>query len=894
MTWLTTGKGLIQKLDLGQEFFTFVALVKAALSEAHRFTGWEDVLDRIKRYLDDELDGDETRFFDDLLAELDIDKTRIQQLWQRFDDKYGFLIDTVAELEQERSWPIFNRSGHANPDAGDLSFDLSGDVALNAELQSYPENDPALDALALPLTDQGGKRILRVGVDGAVKVGAGVAASYQGTGINGSLQASAGASAKAELDFFYQTRANEIMVAALASGLESLPNPFRLDSIAENGRKRLRAVRFGVDGTVGVGAQVGLGYLFGTSVDASSVVDETDAVVTVGGRVGLSFGVQVAQQGMFDLVITPHGDHQVMVNLTRVSGGRREGRFDLTADIGITGLDKVGQAFVEQYLPDPGDLLTKLEGYLDIGAQLKAKFIEAAAGLLGAGDVDAQLIELLSGNQTAAGAVDTLAAALKEAVDRKIGLWEAGAGEMALELVVDALDRLGLPEPLRSSVAEWMRNRVETVLADLIASLTQTVDGLLDGLDTSAIETLLTPLERLGENVTELTAKIQAGTTKLLTPILKFLRYYADARAKVVHALEQAAKIKVSLSYQKLWRRSTSQELMLKVVLDTNQDDCNRLLKRMLVGSFEEVLQAVRQPGVQILGGLYKELQESMKETRFAFSVLGMSMEARSVLKSDFQVQADLNGNVVSAASQVELQRRVSRSHEYQELRFLNLTDLAVDQKATASATLALYYRDTKLHDSEIKQFYGSLEAAKLLRPGTMERIFKRYVGFGSPNRSFFRGRKWPDMEVSVNLVLDAAMLDRLCNATPAMFAAVAADADVAPLLRNVPDTQIRQLHTALQSLKGIRDMPFNADAGNWDATKRLLNDRNKVLLGTLKKWLHVRNVVQSWSDESVRDKTLALFKMMTLLVEPPDEPIYLAPLIKWTYKDRTEMEIVT
>lgn len=596
--------------------------------------------------------------------------------------------------------------------------------------------------------------LLRIGADGAVEAKAGISLPF---GKIGSGSASAAASAKAQLNYFYRPSRPDLAYAeAVTAALINLPNPLSLSDINH-------AVQLaGMEGAVLVcdgAASAGLSATLGTDFSFKQLASVSAGLVAT---------LEFKRNARWLLSLRNDGSGLHFV-LSRALARERDWSVGVDIGLNYSGLARQIHDALAEAIDLIGPKLDAIRPFLSPGTYLSKQ----AKGLL-----DAAVGSIVS--------EPDLKAALLQDLGRVLGQ-------------SDAKD-LALANYLRDNIADLAASHVGGVLSDAEQWARHVADGLatkfpalsandvLDKLIARIKPTLGDVKTQFDDAVTKLAN--QAGIAKSLSDIgIELNKNLAKADQLTAGIRDVVAKFD-SFSKEVLEKTGEGIEHKLTARFGWNGSD-SRGEQYELIGSFDQVNEETAALWKSLVTGQLEPFQRILSDpasapvgmrldpksslTRFAgkhrgfaleIVVLGLSLSLKSIVKAEANIEISAGGDVTVFAKGTA-EREVDGFDEGRSASFISSWDLALlkaDDAALAgqrkmTVSLKLDHSDKNLEPKEVDGFLGGLERAGLVEASRIKRAQDIYQGWRVANP----GKKLSG-RIDVNFALTASSVARMVS----------------------------------------------------------------------------------------------------------------------------------
>ncbi|MCP5048440.1 MAG: hypothetical protein GY940_14820, partial [bacterium] len=668
--------------------------------------------------------------------------------WQKIPDPVRQILTTsLQDFQAPINWPALGPAGKgvsygnlAGPLNSLIGFNATGNLVLSLEAMD------TVTVLGQPagVTPGAGERFLRMGLLGKLEVGANVSAPVGFIGIKGSASAKGSAS----LDYYFANKTRWLLVEALIADIPDLVSPFNAAAIATKQTHQVKAIQLNVGGALNASLGISAGKTWGTSFNVKNKSLDLDTEVQISAGASVSFEAGLNLQAAWNVLVVPGPDQTLAVRIQKDYSREKSYTFSLDASIGISGLDAVGTAVINKYMPDATELLTKLNEFSNFGTLLKSKVREKLNNLLdkdGDDSVKQELVKVVVGDSGASDLSGAIGDAVESALNEKLDLLESKAANAGQAILTGAAQKLNLPGNLGTKLVEVAGKKINTMLSDITSKLEGKLAALISE-NENRLDSLFKPLEEVGTKVSELTADVDKLSQELLGPIIKFLTRYQRLRDKLTAAVQGSSRLKLGLHIGRSLNASTGTGTLLEFEVDTTNPNAGGLYKQMMAGNFKNALAAARKgengsDGIKLVGGSFRATASQKVTTDVSLNIFGAQFGAKTLMSSDVQAQVDTSGNIMIATSKAEFQRMFKALGESQMVRFINLMEIPgagqpgggsdsgdkpVETKIFSSG-LSLTYQDNSLKKSELEAYLGSLTKGNLITAESLNAASLRY-----------------------------------------------------------------------------------------------------------------------------------------------------------------------
>lgn len=703
----------------------------------------------------------------------------LKKFWQKIPEQVRTLL--TKSLDQESgpvTWEILGQQGKgvnygtlAGPLKSVVNFGANAGLAL--ELQSLNSNDAQPQEFGITCTDD--ERFLRMGMNGRLTVDAGLSLPFGFLGIKGK----GGAEGNALLDYYYQDKADWLYVEALITNISHLASPFNPIDIAGEYNHRLSAIHLNVTGQLNASLDISGGKTWGTSfnVKNKSLDLDTEVAISAGASVGFTAGLNLA--GSWDLLVKPLKNNQLSVKLQKDKSKEKNTGFSLDASIGVSGLNVIGEAVINKYLPDAEPLLDKFSPFLNIGSLLKEKLetqlsdwlkLDQQSGFKA--ELENSLLQDASGDSSSASVSSIISNKVQSVLDSKLDLLESEASNFGQKIISDVATELKLPGSLADRLVSELSGKVDGFLTGLRSDIQAKISEIVQK-NQGMLTSIFKPLEAVGTEVNKLSQDANKLSQLLLQPVITFLTRYQNLRNKITAAVEKTSQLKIGLNLSRTYSSSRATTTVLEFKMDPSKGNVEEYYKEMVSGNFANALAAAKrgEAGIILVGGSFKAMATDTLTTDFGVNLFGAQFSSQTILSSDVQVQVDATGNVLMAHSQSEMSKVFKGLGETRMVKFVNLLEIPGSlsngnsppgRTKLFSSGLTMSYQDNSLKATELQSYLGSLEGADLITPQSLTSAVDRYNQLAGQARS---QKQKMGAEIALNMSLKSSDIAALIAA---------------------------------------------------------------------------------------------------------------------------------
>lgn len=621
--------------------------------------------------------------------------------------------------------------------AGPLSFQTSSQASVQANavievLSSAPEWATAVGYVHPEI-----ESFFRLGLLGNLGVGAGANATPSWGGIG--LSASAKASANLDICFNYPP--SRYVAQALSDSLQELPAPGDLQGMLAACQGDDFAISsLHVTSTASLNGKLTAGTAL-VSTLASAGATPSWSPVPLGKSVNINAGISAAFSANWALDGDQHltvirdasedNQRKPVVRLARGSSRSTGASVDISAKIGIEGLQAALDPVMNKILPSAGPLISKLGGLSDLrGLALDA--LNQQLGLTADDDwthVAQTLLDIATG-----GATTKTTQALSSSLSNIISGFTKNYLEQGTVAITSAQNEIEqqikayVPgDQVTAGFTTDVTNALQKIAQKINTELT-TMAGELNGLAaplaTQVAQSLELATNGLPQFIQGLQNQVNTATARLST----WLKSYEAARERIASAIAKIESnqlaLRVAYSYQK--KQSTSTLIEVKFLEDTPA--ARALYKSLWTGQLDDyaaqITKCESEHSASEMQSLFGRTQQRNIGTGLSISVFDFinATSTSSVLDS-IKVNTDRNGKIIVAQNAIKLNSKVSVDGSVSETSLsLNLEMLAVkDSPPPLNAEFKA--SGDSLDQDDVSYFFKLLEAVEAVSPGSGSRV---------------------------------------------------------------------------------------------------------------------------------------------------------------------------
>jgi hypothetical protein len=710
---------------------------------------WRNALETFTQFCDGTLAAEEKKIVDDIINGLGLTSQydALKNFWQKIPQELRDTIRALKDIQTPITWNLIAVDGKSIG-SGDLAGPLSSVIRFTAgsgadkvdlafSLQVL-DSQSAQDRIQVACSAD--QRILAMSLAGTLSLSIVGSLTSGFFSVSGSVDTGGTAGS---IDYYFLNEGKWLLAEALFHNVPHLVSPFEAKAIAAAKTAGLASVNLNVTGALHTSLQAGVRASYGAELTIPGrKLGIADTQVSAGAEISASFTAGLNLVGAWTLRAKPKDDHILSLAVGKDRSRKTSFGIHVEASAGLSGLDVVGLAIIDKYLPSAQALIDKLEGFEDLGSLLRTEINQQLDRLLKTGSdttLQDDLSEVLVGKESAATLADHLGRAAEAALNSQLAVLEGDAAAAANKILTDMATKLRLPQNLANSLLSKASSKMAKLLDGLKDKLEGQLNKIIAGNKDKLVE-IFQPLEAVGQSVAELCKQADGLAKTLLDPVIDFLSQYQKRRQELRDAVAKSANASISLDFASRRDTTTESNTVLEFDIDTRQGNALDRFKEMLVGNFDGALADARNGsgGIILTGGSFKEVLNKSKTTEVNVKIFGSEISAATILRSDVTIEIDAaTGKILVAASKGTLEKNLNAFGEGQSITFVNMMGIpeSIAQAGSqpgavesAGTRLELTYADKSLKPSELAAYMGSLQESNLIDKASLDSILERFA----------------------------------------------------------------------------------------------------------------------------------------------------------------------
>ncbi|MFZ6743752.1 hypothetical protein ACO0LC_11035 [Undibacterium sp. JH2W] len=633
------------------------------------------------------------------------------------------------------SYPLVATSNQVagNAAAGALSFQTSGSASAQANavievLASAPDW-----AIAAGYVHPDVESFFRIGLLG--NLAAGVNASA--TPVWGSIGVAASARASAHLDLCFNYPPSRYVAQALSDSLAQLPIPGELTGMLAACKGHDFAISsLDISGTASLSGSIKASTTLVQTL-ASAGATPSWSPVALGKPVDVTAGLSAAFAASWALDGDQHltviqDKNQPLVKLARGVSRSTGASVDISAKIGIEGIQAALDPVMSKILPSAEPLISKLGSFSDLrGLALTAlnqelgltaddDWTHAAQALLGVatGGANTQATQVLGSSLG-----NIVSSFTKDYLDQ--GIAAVATAQNTLQTEISTL-LTGLPintAALSAKITGALNEVAQKIDAE-ITTLANRLNTVPVTAATQIAQSLGLATTGLQQFISDLQTKTNAATARLSN----WLKSYEAARERIAKAIAQIESNKLALEVAYAYQKKQSTTTLIKVRFLRDTPAAQALYKSLWTGQLDNYAAQIKlcenEASAIEEQSLFGQTQQRQISTGLSLSVFDFinAQSTTSVLDS-ITVNADRNGKIIVAKDAVALSSTVSLNGLISQSSLaLNLEMLALKDSAPPFDAEFKGSGDA-IKKTHLKDFFALLEKLNAVSTGCGARV---------------------------------------------------------------------------------------------------------------------------------------------------------------------------
>ncbi|MCU0286116.1 MAG: hypothetical protein MUF15_06920, partial [Acidobacteria bacterium] len=718
---------------------------------------WRNAVTIFTEFCSGTLDSSDQQKVNDIIAALGLTSQydALKNFWQKIPQELKDINKILRETNDPITWRILAEDGKSistgdfiGPANTVLNFTAGSAQDKIDFMLSLQALDSACAKQTIDTTCSNDQRILAMGLDGIFSVSAGASLKSGFFNISGNINTTG---TTAGLDYYYLDDGKWLFTEALFHNVPHLVSPFDAKAIASAKTNGLEAVKMNIAGALNASINIGINAAYGPSfiVPGSKLgLDIGNTTVAANMQANLGFTSGLNLEGVWQLRAKPKDNYIISLAVDNDLSQSIAHKISLAASVGLTGLDKVGNALIAKYLPSAQPLLDQLEKFENPGSILKAEITKQLDHLLHTSidkTLQDNLIKVLVGDETAAGLADVLGNAAESALNSRLEVLAGNAKEAGNKILTDIAAKLKLPKEISDQLVAKASDELGKLLDNIKTGLENQINTIITNNKTKLID-IFKPLETVGQSVDQLCGELDNLAKKLLAPVIDFLNIYLAQRQKIVDFVANSANYSVSLNISRALATEKESITVLEFDIDTREENALKRYKEMMIGQFDNALSDARKApggsgGITLTGGTLTKVLHKKLTMDVNFKIFGSEINASNILSSDVILQVNAaTGDVLTAASKGIMEKNLKAFGEEQSITFINMLGIpgaitkgdaggtySAMEKLISGTGLVLKYSDDDLKRSELEDYMGSAQKADIISRGSLDAVLKRY-----------------------------------------------------------------------------------------------------------------------------------------------------------------------
>ena len=740
-----------------QPIFTILDELASEFKDDQGKLSWRNAIQIFTQFCNGTLDPKYQQVVDKIITKLNLASKydSLKSFWQKIPVELRDTTKILQETTDAIIWSILSKDGKSigtgeiiGPAGSILSFNAGSTQDKIDLVLSLKAMDNTASQQAIGIAYSNDQRIFEMGLTGTLSVSAGASLKSGFFNLSGNVNTGG---TSASLDYYYLDEGKWLFLEAMFNNVPHIVSPFNAKAIAAAKANRLEAVNVNITGALNTMINIGINAAYGPTFTVSGSklgLDTGDTKVSANMQAGLDFSSELNIEGNWTLLAKPKDDYNLSLSINNNQYKDTINKIALSASIGLSGLDTVGTALINKYLPSAQPLITQLEKYANPGNLLKIEISKQFDQLMSTDSntlLKENLSRVLIGDETAAGIADVIGNAAESAFNNQLDKLEGDSETAAKKVLLNMAEKLKLPQNLTDDLVKKTNNEITKMLDNIKSNIEAQIKKIIDNnKDTLAV--IFKPLEIVGNSINQVSKDMDKLAQELLSPIINFLSKYQALRQKISSIVADSANYSISMNLSRALTTEKSSVTVLEFDIDTREQNALDRYKEMMVGQFEKALADARKSpdgfgGIKLTGGTFKKVLQKKLTTDLNFRIFGLDIDAGTILSSDVALQVDaVTGDIMIAASKGIMSKYLKAFGEAQTVTFINLMGIpgfiskddptmakSPEEKLLNGTGMVLTYSDKSLKRSELDDYIGSAQKSGLISKGSKDAILNRY-----------------------------------------------------------------------------------------------------------------------------------------------------------------------
>ncbi|WP_144391572.1 hypothetical protein [Pleionea sediminis] len=488
-----------------------------------------------------------------------------------------------------------------------------------------------------------------------------------------------------------------------------------------------------------------------SSFDVNNKKYSVNASVTLGATA--KYRAQLKEQ--YISRVSRSGSNALEITIESQNIKDTESQMALSASIKTSGLDELGVALVDAYLPYSDEWKARLSQWSDLGDSLQETCVEKLKEYFDSSELWQSLVDDLFGkgqrDQTSEFILEQINQEL-ESANESINNWISSASKDAESYVSRLLSDLKIPGGLRDFIVPQLNSTVTEFIDKKKEEVKSNIEQEVQALNSQSEEQVkdwLAPLATIGENVDELAASVNQSANILVNKLLTFLEDYQTLRQRLLNAAKKTAEFQLALQLQYSRSLQSKSNALLKIVLLDNESSENQVAKiyrDMMLGNVGDALtqaralQAAGDTSVISIEGTFEQWQQEAESTSIGIQLPNFKLYHNKKRISEIETTINQNGQLTFGSLKGTFEEASQGFNESRKLTLFNTTNLvqaAKQSELPMIGGLGYTLTDESLKSGELQTFLSNIEdvgEGKLIAKGTTKRALELYSKVKKPD----------------------------------------------------------------------------------------------------------------------------------------------------------------
>ena len=633
-------------------------------------------------------------------------------------------IEQYKDLPKTIEWEIIE----SDIDRG-IAVNTEANFNFGALLTASIELEANAKMPALPSgveTNQNGKAVLRVGMDGQISLNgkagfsAGVITSNVSGVVRGIVDADFYFLEEPDARFGVAAAENIIDLVQCGNGSNAgLCSPFQITCLQNLlNRHGMHCMRLSANSTMKFDVDIGLAKTF-------NVADKIKA------KLGASVKCTAKETGMFDYFLSANevgGEPVIAVHIKRNTSNQKTLNESFGLELDPTELVRSLKPLIEEHLGKAEAALTQFEELLPGSDYIKNKMASVIDDKFNNSDFK-QDIKVIVGLDASRTPEEVLRDRIIGTIETSADGWSDKIDTAVPAIVDEVLSGLIRFTPNLPDIKTTVEDAIQAALEEKQAALMQKVKDSI--VNANVYKSVAKNLNEAGANIPKTVSNTQKGVAQAATALQSLLTKLQNRISKIRDLAQVAAEKTISLKVAAERKQISQESLDLRFDLYPERDPvkAQEALEAILLGEMNRVISIIVKhqsghtppPVVGLSGGytIYESLSESNSQD---LVIWNLALGSKSIMDADVKWSVNVDGSI-TATSVAEYTRINSSNSENRTVAFVESAEmLFATHKSTLNVGLTISREDEEFSADEVSAFLSGLLDRGLLQQDVVNR----------------------------------------------------------------------------------------------------------------------------------------------------------------------------